>query len=231
MWGLKYNMIRAIPLAIQSSGNGEATEATSWVQKQDGKWELFTIEFGANIAMRIEPMVGMNPSVQVSASKVLVNPGEEVTLSGRGASIFVWDAEDGSISKVPGPQIKVRPLQTTTYVTIGSGMDLCNDTAYTTIYTREGVTPVESNPVFSSLAVYPNPGSDKLMVSVTNAYRGMWAIDIKSSIGTQVKALFSGHKSDDLFEHTFDISALPSGLYLVEIRFGADSTVKKWIKK
>ena len=132
-------------LAIVSSANGEAVEATSWMKNVNGSWEKFSIAFGANIAMDIQPVVGMNPSVQVSASNTIVYPGQEVILNGRGASIFVWNADDGSVTGSTGPQLIVNPNETTTYTTTGSGLELCNNKANTTIYVSNQITGTEEN--------------------------------------------------------------------------------------
>ena len=119
--GVEIDYASGDTVAITSSANGEATNATSWVQNSDGKWNFFTITFGANIAMDIVPIVGANPSVQVAASKQLIYPGEQVLLNGLGASIFVWDADDGSVTDFAGPQLAVNPTKQTTYTTTRLG--------------------------------------------------------------------------------------------------------------
>ena len=129
-------------LAIQSSADGEATNSTSWYEKSTGTWSRFATGVGANIALNITAIVGVNPSVQVSASKLLVSPGEEVILNARGASIFVWNADDGSVQNYAGPQLIVHPSQTTTYTIAGSGLALCNNSATTTIYATGTITRI-----------------------------------------------------------------------------------------
>ncbi len=156
--GLEITYAQGDTVAVTSSANGEATNATSWVQNASGQWQLFTIAFGANVAMDIQPLVGANPSVQLSASKLIVYPGEEVVLNGQGASIFVWDADDGSVQDFTGPQLVVNPTEQTTYTIVGSGLDLCNATASTTIYIRESVVGIEETSISGEVSLYPNPG-------------------------------------------------------------------------
>ena len=218
-------------LAITSSANGEATNATSWVKESSGEWKLFTIAFGANIAMDIVPHVGVNPSVQVSASKQLIYPGEEVTLNGRGASIFIWNADNGTVQNVPGPQLIVHPTETTTYITSGSGLDLCHDEAKTTIYMREegivGTEPLHSG---VALSVFPNPGSDQITLEFENNDRGNVHVQFKSVLSKKAGVAFTAQKNEERFTSTIDASSLSSGMYIVQIKIGGKTLIKKWAK-
>jgi PKD repeat protein len=215
-------------LAVISSANGEANNATSWIRNSSGTWTPYSIAFGANIAMNIQPQVGVNPSVQVAASKTLIYPGEEVTLNGSGASIFVWTAEDGSIQSVVGPQLVVRPDKTTTYITTGSGLELCNATASTTIYAREGeVTAVEAPE--TDVQLYPVPGTSSLTVSFTSDAQGEVGIVLQNVVGqTSHQLKFS--KFENQFSETIDTSLLPSGVYIVTISTEQRKYTRKWIK-
>jgi PKD repeat protein len=216
-------------LVIVSSANGEATNATSWLKNSAGTWVPFTIAFGANIAMNLQPVVGMSPSVQVSASKTLIYPGEEVTLNGQGASIFVWSSDDKTIQNVVGPQLIVRPSRTTTYLTNGSGLELCNGIATTTIYAREGqVTGIE-NEMTQDLILYPLPGTSNVTLSFSNQHLGDVNVEIKTVTGTAVhSAKFM--KSENQFTQTIDTSGLPIGMYIINVSVEDKKFTKKWIK-
>jgi PKD repeat protein len=216
-------------LAIVSSANEEATNATSWVKLNTGEWKLFTIAYGANIAMDIAPHVGINPSVQVSASKLLVYPGEEVVLNGRGASIFVWSSSDGAVQEVAGPQIIVNPTETTTYTTVGSGLDLCTTTATTTIYLRENFVATEKAEILKGLSVFPNPSKGDLTVSFENAYSGPVAIGIESTLGQKVGNI-TDQKTKVLYSRAIDTSHLRSGLYFIRVEVDGKTKTIKWIK-
>jgi PKD repeat protein len=227
---IEYN--KGYTVAITSSANEEATNATSWVKKSNGIWQLFTIAFGANIAMDIRPHVGVNPSVQVSASKLLVYPREKVTLNGKGASIFVWNSDDGSVSNFPGPQIVVTPTQTTMYTTTGSGLDLCDNTATTTIFVRqEGVVGTEPDRTFTSLSIYPNPGGNKLQIYFENSYRGQVEMQLTSILGNKVYAQRTAEKNSDAFDHSISTEVLPQGLYVMQIKLGKKTINRKWVKQ
>jgi PKD repeat protein len=228
--GIEISYDNGDSLAIQSSANGEATNATSWIQNASGTWTTYAIAFGANIALNIQPLAGMNPSVQMSASKTLIAPGEEVTFNGKGASIFSWNALDGSVQNAIGPQLVVRPDKTTTYEVTGSGLELCQKTARTTIFTREGtVTGLEPAPVIRELQLYPNPGSSELHLQLSNKFIGTIGVQIHSAIGHEVgKEELS--KTTESFSAVINTTSLAQGIYFITVSAGTEKTVRKWIK-
>jgi PKD repeat protein len=216
-------------LAIISSANGQATNNTSWIKNSSGTWTPYAIAFGANIAMNIQPLVGVNPSVQVSASKTLIYPGEEVTLNASGASIFVWTAGDNSVQNIAGPQLVVRPGKTTTYITTGSGLELCNSVTSTTIYTREGAVTAVDEEGNEELTLYPIPGTSNLTISFANSQLGEVAVQLQTVTGqTALKREFI--KRENRFTQNIDTSLLPTGLYIVNVLLGERTFTKKWIK-
>jgi len=216
-------------LAVRSSANGQSTGVTSWLKTQAGIWTPYTIELGANIAMDIAPVVGMKPSVQVSSSALLVNPGQQVILNGRGASIFVWNADNGSVVNYTGPQLIVNPIQTTTYVTTGSGLDLCNNTASTTIFVSGDVVGVKEESVDTQVSFYPNPGKT-LTVRIQNTKTGPVNVALLSTTGNTIHRNII-QKSTNELEHTIDVSGLALGLYLISVEQGDKKVYRKWIKQ
>ncbi|MFM9839787.1 MAG: M43 family zinc metalloprotease [Cyclobacteriaceae bacterium] len=228
--GIELEYASGNTVAIQSSADGESTNATSWIQDQTGTWQPYAITFGANIAMNIQPVIGMSPSVQISSSKPLVYSGEEVVLNGRGASIFVWSAADGSVNNFAGPQLIARPITTTTYTANGSGLDLCNKAANTTIYVRGEVTALEPNSLVASINLYPNPGTNKLDLMVENDQYGAIDVQLFSIIGNEVTPLFTIQKTETRATKSFDTTYLSAGLYLVLVKQGGQAIIKKWVK-
>lgn len=216
-------------LAIRSSANGQSTGVTSWLKTQAGVWTPYTIELGANIAMDIAPIVGMKPSVQVSSSALLVNPGQQVILNGKGASIFVWNADNGSVVNYTGPQLIVNPIQTTTYVTTGSGLDLCNDTASTTIFVSGDVVGVENEPIESQISMHPNPGKE-LTVNIRNGKIGSVIITVRNLAG-QIQHKDSLTKSGEELTYVPDLNLIPAGMYVLSIEHAGRTSHHKWIKQ
>ncbi len=227
--GIELNYSDGNTLAIQSSADGEAPNSTSWIQDKDGVWQPYAIAFGANIAMNIQPIIGMNPSVQISASKLLIYPGEEVVLNGRGASIFVWNAADGSVSNFAGPQLIARPTETTSFTANGSGLELCNKAATTTIYVRDQITAVKEDTFEAGINLFPNPGTDKLTMAIENNLQGSVSIQMLTTIG-QVINQTAVEKTDTKIMKTIDTSELRPGIYLIVVHQQGQTVVKKWVK-
>lgn len=227
--GVELNYSSGTTVAIESSADGESTSATSWIQNSSGVWNSYAIAFGANIAMNIQPVTGMNPSVQVSASKLLIYPGEEVVLNGRGASIFVWKSSDGQVTNFAGPQLTANPTQTTTFLTVGSGLDLCLDSAYTTVYVRENIVGIESKGQQESISIYPNPGDEELFVTLPSVYRGPVQIEITNTLQQTVHS--AGFTKGAENEYKINTANLSRGLYLVRVRAGEQNSTLKWLKR
>lgn len=215
-------------LAIVSSANGEATESTSWIKNASGVWSPISIAFGASVAMDIQPIVGMNPSVQVSASDIIAFPGQDVVMNGRGASIFVWNSSDGSVQNYTGPQLIVSPTTTTTYTITGSGLELCNSTASFTIYVSDKITEVPELSMEKSLILYPNPGNKNLSVKFSDHLTGLVVINVYNLAGTKLNQI-TKEKSDFIFDERMEVTNTPPGVYMIEVSVGSKRMVKRWI--
>ncbi len=217
-------------LVVESSADGQATKATSWVKTPADVWQPYSIAYGANMAMNIAPIVGMNPSVQVASSKQFINPGEEVILNAQGASIFIWNSvQDNTVTDVAGPQLIVNPIKTTTYKTSGSGLELCNNSAETTIYVREGeITGIEDQ-FTMNVTLFPNPGNNSLNVAFANAYRGPVHIELRSLLNQPIHSI-EASKTTERFDTKIDASALPAGVYITSVKIGAKTVYGKWVK-
>ncbi|MEO5602847.1 MAG: M43 family zinc metalloprotease [Cyclobacteriaceae bacterium] len=227
--GVEINYSAGDSIAIVSSANGEATTATSWVKLPSGEWRPFTIAYGANIAMDISPIVGINPSVQVAASTQMVTPGQEVILNARGASVFIWNADDGSVQNVPGPQIKVNPLQTTTYTISGSGLELCNNVATITIYANGAITGIEEN-IDKDIRLYPNPGNGVLNIQLQNSESKEAFVQLFNGVGQRIGLAMALQKAGKTFTGSVNTSEIPQGLYLLQIQAGGKMVIRKWLK-
>lgn len=228
--GVELNYENGDTVAIKSSANGESNNATSWIQDKDGVWSPYSIALGANIAMKVKAIVGVNPSVQISASKLLVAPGEEVILNGKGASVFVWNSDDGVINSVAGPQLIVRPIKTTTYTSTGSGLTLCNATGATTIYVDETIVGVGDEFSVNSITIFPNPGSENINLNMENDFYGKVEVRVYSTLGTLVLGS-TFEKYQQQTTQLLHVGNLPQGMFVVQIIMNKNIVTKKWLKK
>jgi hypothetical protein len=124
----------------------------------------------------------------------------------------------------------VYPTKQTTYITEGSGLDLCTTTAYTTIYIRSDVTGPEEEPGASGISLAPNPGSNALNVIIDNDYTGDLSVHINSSLGIEATSPMTFNKSERSVTVPVETSSLRSGIYVVVIRMGSNLVYKKWLK-
>jgi len=228
--GIELSYTGGEKLAIVSSDNGEATGSTSWTKSSTGVWNPYTIAFGANIAMDIRPIVGVNPSVQIASSAIIISPQQQVVLNARGASVFVWSSDDGSVVDVAGPQLIVRPTVTTVYTAAGSGLELCHTTASTTVYVSDLVTGLNESTVESKVEISPNPGSAYVDLIMENSYVGPVSIQLNSLLGTNALRPVTILKTEQKFKTRLETQGLPSGLYILQIGLGESTVIRKWVK-
>lgn len=228
--GIEIEYLDTDSIAVVSSANGEATQPSSWVKHEDGRWQPLTIAYGANIAMDITPLVGVNPSVQVGSSQILISPGQEVVLNGRGASIFVWNASNGTVENFNSPQLVVNPLETTTYTVIGSGLDLCITEASQTIYVSGEATAIRPEAYQKEIMLAPNPGDRSFQINLENDFSGSLRVNIYTTLGQLVKEE-TVRKEHRQLSYSIDTSDFPPGMYMVFIEDGSSRKSVKWIKR
>lgn len=215
-------------IALSTTNNGEWSFNTAWEQDSTGVWSSYSINQGLNFAHAITASVGMNPSVQVSTSSLIINPGESVTLNARGASIFTWGPENAGLNTNLGPQVIASPSQTTTYSVTGAGVDLCRTTALVTVVVR---SPVATTPQADEqpLIIYPNPSKGLFNLSLTNDQTGPIEIGIFSAISNK-SFIIQDNKRSDKFEKVIDLGHLPDGVYIATFSINNFVSRKRIVK-
>lgn len=214
-------------LAIITTANGESTKQTSWEQDSEGIWSPYSLSWGVNVAHDITPSVGMKPSVHIAPSALSVFPSQEVTLNASGASIFLWNSTNGELVDQLGPQVKVRPRQTTTYTVQGSGIDLCEEETSFTVFVK--VPPLETDEILEEeITLFPNPVSEILKLNYTGAYRGNFYVQLINNTGQKIID-FSGRKNDNTYRREIDVSEIPTGVYVLQMTFKNQKINKKVI--
>lgn len=215
-------------VALETTQNGESVFNTAWEQDSTGRWESFSVSRGYNIAHNITANVGMQPSVQVSASSLIINAGETVTLDARGASLFSWQASTGSLSASLGPQVVANPLETTTYTVTGGGLELCRTEASVTVVVRGTVStaPESAN---RELQIFPNPTAGKFVITLDNNKTGAVKIDLYNALGNQILSVQDIKSATD-YEKELDLNSLPRGVYVVAFTINNQTIWKKVVK-
>lgn len=226
--GVEFDYVAGDTVALVTTKNGESLNATSWEQDVNGSWDRYIVRTGLNVAHAITAQVGMKPSVQIQASAQFIDPGQAVTLQGRGAGIINWSPPEG-LSSTLGPQVVARPTRTITYSLKGTGSDVCVDSASVTLYVRN--TQVLSNEKLpeKDFTLTPNPTNGLVEVSFTNALRGKVNVRLRSITGAEIwKGDFE--KESDVFKHTLNMQGYPAGSYFIDIQLGEFADRRRLVK-
>ncbi|WP_234733046.1 M43 family zinc metalloprotease [Tellurirhabdus bombi] len=225
--GIQLTYAAGDTVALMTTRDGEALNATSWRQNTKNEWGRNRDSLGLNIAHDITAKVGMKPSVQVAVSEQFVDPGTAVTINARGSSIFSWAGEN--LSSNLGPQVIVRPTQTSSYTVTGSGTDLCTATATARVFVRAGtVTGVEPT-ADQELSITPNPSDGIATLSLRNKLRGQLNVSVRTLTGVEIIRQ-QYQKTEDRFEQPLNLQHYPAGVYIVEIRSGDEVFRQKIVK-
>lgn len=80
-----------------------------------------------------------------------------------------------------------------------------------------------------SLNLYPNPANDMVMIQAELENSSDVSIRLMNSIGQEVKTIEINNAQS--IQHSFDVSELPTGVYLVNLKSDKSSTTKRLIIK
>ena len=229
--GVEFDYVAGDTIALSTTRDGGANNATSWEQNSAGDWDRFIIRNGLNVAHAISVQIGMKPSVQIKIggnSGQFIDPGQPVILQATGAGVYNWSPSEG-LNVVLGPQVTASPSRTITYSVKGSGADVCIDSAKTTIYVRNIPVLAVNNPVERGLSVSPNPTDGQLEVVLSNEMRGAVQIRLISLTGAALKeGIFQ--KNQEIFKQSFPIQNLPTGTYFIEVQMNEFRGRKRVVK-
>ncbi|MFN8437090.1 MAG: alkaline phosphatase D family protein [Cytophagales bacterium] len=80
------------------------------------------------------------------------------------------------------------------------------------------------------LSVSPNPASDYIMINYALNTNSLVEVNITNIQGKKIKNLVSENQSNGVYQNDFDISEIPSGMYLLVIKTKNYTSIKKIIK-
>jgi hypothetical protein len=82
----------------------------------------------------------------------------------------------------------------------------------------------------NTLGIYPNPGNDRFQINMESDLRGDVTIKVSDLSGKIIHqaTLF---KHAQKFTYPIDMSAVQTGIYLIELRTGSEVITQRWIKK
>lgn len=227
--GVEFDYVAGDTIALSTTRNGEALNATSWEQSTTGEWDRFIVRTGLNIAHAITAQVGMKQSVQIQASAQFIDPGQAVTLRSRGASVYSWTPSEG-LSSNAGPQVTALPTRTITYRVRGTG-DVCTDSASATIYVRNiQILGTQPSLTENDLTVSPNPTAESVEVGFVNSLRGKVTVRLVNISGVEV-GRYDFQKTTDTFRQSLPVKHLPTGSYFLDLQMQQYNARKRLVKQ
>lgn len=99
------------------------------------------------------------------------------------------------------------------------------------VYIYGGIGPPPPNRIgaLSELGVYPNPASNKVILSLDAAEEGQAKVLLYNALGKVVQEESFYHKSGSM-QYKYNISDLTAGVYLVMVQIGDQKFTKKLVK-
>ncbi|MCC7333438.1 MAG: SBBP repeat-containing protein [Flavobacteriales bacterium] len=88
----------------------------------------------------------------------------------------------------------------------------------------------ELNPDESSVSIYPNPTNNQLQVTFFNEQNTVTKMMIYNTIGEVIRSVDLGKKSGKI-DHIFDVSALSTGIYFIQVQTEQGSINQKFVKQ
>ncbi|HPB24299.1 MAG TPA: PKD domain-containing protein, partial [Bacteroidales bacterium] len=83
---------------------------------------------------------------------------------------------------------------------------------------------------FSLSEPYPNPVAGNMVIGYVLPFSGEVSIELYNEMGEMLAELFSGDRPEGYNTQTFDMSALPGGVYALKVVFHDTSLRKKFVK-
>lgn len=91
-------------------------------------------------------------------------------------------------------------------------------------------TSVEDIPISSNLDIKPNPAQDFLYVSLNLERFGNAELSVTNSIGRKVITHSEKH-SAGMFRHKLDVSGMPAGAYIIELKIDGEVYFGRFVKQ
>jgi hypothetical protein len=156
-------------------------------------------------------------SVNISGAKPVVCEGQYITLTASGANYYTW-SPPGSVSDT----VSFIASGVSTYSCMAVGPGNCKTTTVVSI-TSMDCTGIENHSSLAGLSVSPNPASETLFFS--NPSAPISSVMIRDISGRQIYQQDISSSAAQI-----DISSLPKGIYLVEVRSSDATKTVKLIK-
>lgn len=207
--------------ASYSWSNGETTQIATFTSS--GFYSLTVTDNNGCVGTgTFEAILSSTPT----ASFTFLANGLDVdfTDASTGGNSYAWDFGDGTSSSNQNPSVTYNAegtYEVTLTVTNNCGSDTFTDSI--TVITI-GVADVRG---VDALEVYPNPTNSQLQVN-WGAVNGIATIEVWNALGQRLQVVEANAVAAS---QILDVQELASGIYMLRIQVGADSTMVKFVKE
>lgn len=132
-----------VSAALWDDGN---TNIERWIKNGGTHTVTYNTASGCSVTSSIELTEHALPAISLTANKMLIAPGETVTLTASGAFSYTWE-DAPTLSSLNGAEVTVMPARTTTYRLSGENEEGCVSQAEITIEVDESFQ-VETPKIF-----------------------------------------------------------------------------------
>jgi hypothetical protein len=167
------------------------------------------------VSASVNITVNPAPSISINTSSQTVTPGQTVTLTAQGASSYQWN--NGST----GAQINVTPFGTTSYSVTGTDANGCTATGSVTILISSVEDLAKSEPHVS-----PNPSNGTFTVSFETEKPETIQLKVFDLLGQLIKQE-SPVTVSGTYAQQLNLTQMPKGIYLLQIKAGEESTSRR----
>ncbi len=197
--------------------------------------QVTDIGTGDFLKQRIKVTVWRNPRVYLPRRVVRIKKGASYDLSsrlrvyGNGGYSYQWQTLDGSDWSSTDPSPVVTPTRSTSYgLTVTDSRGCVSRRGRITINPsrRKEAAFEPGNAEFDGLfTAYPNPTDDELSISLQSEYEGPVGVRLINMVGVTVFNSTGGDAVD--YFKNIDVSALPAGVYMIEVHAGNSKVIEK----
>jgi PKD repeat protein len=148
-------------------------------------------------------------------------------------TVYTWDFGDGSPTSSSGLPIHQysTPGKYWVCLTVSNTADACSATICDSVDVTGGFVTTglfASKPQHNSFSIFPNPATNILTIEAEGMDINETFMNVYNGVGQKVTAYQTDRRSNK--EIKLDISLLPSGIYMVEIRNGNITETLKFYK-
>ena len=184
-------------------------------------------EDGCTLTDEVLLYVYRNALLKPSPRDTLINRGDSVQLSIRGASAYEWSPPDG-LSDPNSARPKASPSETTVYTVQGTYLSGCFSEEEVTVTVKGSTNRDQLLQSLSNISVFPNPANETLQLTAELITSGVLEIGLFDMQGRFVHSVYQGNTFAGPFTHIWQRPAtITPGIYSLQWKLAGGQVVQK----